>query len=255
MKKVLVSILIATLSCISPAIAGENGHGGHDAKPHWGYTGDGGPEHWGDLSREFSACKEGQSQSPINIVDAQDIPLPEISFSYQAVPFHLVNNGHTIMADYAPGSQITIDGKTYKLLQFHFHTPSENAVDDQLYPMEAHLVHADENGQLAVVGVMFRRGNANPFISSLVQFMPVLANSDVRVTTTSINAMDILPTTRDYYSWDGSLTTPPCTEGVKWMLLKEPVEVSQEQVDKLNAIMHGPNNRPLQPLYERTVFQ
>jgi len=255
MKKVLVGILITTLSCISPALASDNEHGGHEAKPHWGYQGAGGPEHWGDLSPEFSACSEGQSQSPIDVVDAQDISLPEISFSYQAVPFHLVNNGHTIMADYAPGSTITLDGKTYKLLQFHFHTPSENAVDNQTFPLEAHLVHVDDNGQLAVVGVMFRVGEANPFIESLWRYMPALANSDVRLTTGSINVTDMLPTTKEYYSWDGSLTTPPCAEGVKWMLLKEPMEVSRKQVAKLESLMHGANNRPIQPLYDRVVFQ
>ncbi len=257
MKKILVCmVMMAALVFGGTVWASEPAAGGgHGDKPHWGYVGEGGPAHWGDLNSEYAACKEGHSQSPIDITGALDIDQPPIQFSYQAVPLHLVNNGHTIKITYAPGSTITVNGQTYKLLQFHFHSQSENAVNGRLFPMEAHLVHADENGKLAVVGVMFEDGAANPFVEELWKYMPALANSTMNVSNESINVMNMLPVNKDYYSWEGSLTTPPCTEGVKWMLLKEPVTISEDQVKKLQMVMHGGNNRPVQPLYGRTINQ
>ncbi len=251
MKKMLIGLLIAALGCGGMAWASEEA--GHGEKPHWGYVGEGAPEHWGELSPEFAACKDGQSQSPIDVTGAEDVDLPMIEFSYQAVPVHMVNNGHTIQVNYAPGSKITVDGKSYNLLQFHFHTLSENAIDGKLFPLEAHLVHADEAGKLAVVGVMFDEGAANPLIEQLWMRMPALANSDITVAGQSINVFSMLPEDKDYYSWEGSLTTPPCTEGVKWMLLKQPMTVSADQVKKFSVVMHGHNNRPVQPLYSRTL--
>ncbi|BCR03247.1 carbonic anhydrase [Desulfuromonas versatilis] len=253
MKKLLIGALIAALSCGGMAWASESG--GHGGKPHWGYAGEGAPEHWGEMAPEFAACKDGQSQSPIDIsvAEAEDVDLPVIDFSYQATPVKMVNNGHTIQVNYAPGSKITVAGQTYDLKQFHFHTLSENAVDGKLFPLEAHLVHADESGKLAVVGVLFDEGAANSVIEQLWTHMPALPNSDILVSNETVNVMEMLPESKDYYSWSGSLTTPPCTEGVKWMLLQQPMTVSAEQVKKFSELMHGHNNRPVQLLYGRTL--
>jgi len=255
-KRFLLGILVAALGCGVTAWAGDmeqGGHGGHDAKPHWGYTGAAGPAHWGNLSPEFSACRDGRSQSPIDITGAMDIDQPRIKFAYKPVPVTMINNGHTVQINYPSTSTINVAGETFQLVQFHFHTPSENAVDGGLFPMEAHLVHKNASGKLAVVGVLFKEGDANPFLDKFWSYMPSKANSDVILSNLKINVADLLPANKDYYSWEGSLTTPPCTEGVQWMVLKEVVEVSPEQVRKLEEAVKGHNNRPVQPLYGRVI--
>ncbi len=247
--------ILTALLCATVSVSWAGATGGHgDAAPHWGYEGAGAPEHWGSLDPAFSTCSIGESQSPINVTGGQDVDQPAIAFSYKATPIHMVNNGHTIKVDYAPGSTITVSGKTYNLLQFHFHTQSENAIEGKLFPMEAHLVHSDADGHLAVVGVMFADGAANPFIEQLWLRMPVAANSTMDIAG-SLNVETMLPESRDYYSWSGSLTTPPCSEGVAWMLLKQPVTIAPGQAAKLKRVMGGENNRPLQPLNGRVIYK
>jgi carbonic anhydrase len=224
---------------------------------HWGYTGHEGPEHWGELSEEYAMCGMGKNQSPIDIEPEQalDVDLNEIGFKYNEVPLEVVNNGHTIQANYAPGSKITVDGHTYKLLQVHYHTPSENTIENKNYDMEAHLVHADDGGNLAVVAVMFEKGDENPFIAKIWKQMPEKAGVTNRDAGTNINVSEMLPDSKDYYWFNGSLTTPPCSEGVRWMVLKEPVTVSKEQVAKFHGVMHHDNNRPVQALNARKVLK
>ena len=149
MKKVFVLLLGALIISTGLVIAG--------GKAHWGYSGHEGPAHWGDLSAEYSICGSGKNQSPINLTGMIEADLPAINFNYKNSSLEVVNNGHTIQANYAGGSTIRIDGKTFKLIQFHFHTPSENNIEGKSFPMEAHLVHADNDGNLAVVSVMFTR--------------------------------------------------------------------------------------------------
>lgn len=249
MKKLLIPILAAAL-CFGGTAWASGGPG-----VHWGYSGETGPAHWGDLASEYAACRDGQKQSPVNLTGMVEADLPAITFAYGDVKLHIVNNGHTVKADYSDSSTIEVGGQTYKLLQFHFHTPSENTIEGRSFPMEGHLVHADANGNLAVVAVMFEEGKANPVIENIWQYMPATANASMDVSHLTINAAGILPADRDYYAFEGSLTTPPCSEGVRWMVLKDAVEVSAEQVKKFARTMGHDTNRPVQPLYGRTVYK
>jgi carbonic anhydrase len=240
----VVCILLATGSA----------HAGGGA--HWGYSGEGGPEHWGNLSEAYTMCGAGKNQSPIDIDSGQAIDVDQavIIFDYDQTPLELANNGHTIQISYASGSRITVEGHAYKLVQFHFHTPSENKIDGEFFDLEAHLVHADEKGNLAVVGIMFREGGENPVIEKLWEHMPGKTGATNR-TGEMIRVMEMLPDNRDYYGFTGSLTTPPCAEGVRWMVLKEPVSISKAQVEKFHGAMGHANNRPVQPLNARKVLK
>ncbi|OHB33677.1 MAG: hypothetical protein A2X84_03245 [Desulfuromonadaceae bacterium GWC2_58_13] len=244
-------MVLAALCLSTSAFASDAGHGG----VHWGYTGEGAPEHWGDLAPEFAACKDGQSQTPIDLTGMVDVDQPAINFSYGEVGVEVLNNGHSIQANYETGSSIEIDGKTYKLVQFHFHNPSENVIEGKYFPIEAHLVHKSDDGHLAVIAVMFVEGAANPVIETVWHYMPAKANSDTEAPNETLNVMDMLPESKAYYGFEGSLTTPPCTEGVKWMVLSTPMTVSPAQVLKFQHIMQVQNNRPLQPLNGRTITE
>jgi len=219
---------------------------------HWGYTGHGGPEHWASMSKEFELCGSGKEQSPINISDAKTANLPAIQFDYKPGSLEVLNNGHTIQVNHAAGSSITVGGEKYELLQFHFHTPSENTVDGKAFPKEMHLVHKSAKGQLAVVGVFTKTGAKNTVLEKVWEHMPHKAGDKKMVASVSINAADFLPADRSYYSFNGSLTTPPCSEGVKWMVLKTPVEASSEQIKQFTHVI-GANARPVQPRHARTL--
>lgn len=225
-------------------------------KAAWSYEGDAGPEHWALLGPEFSVCA-GKNQSPIDLVTVKMIEadLDNISFHYENAPLVAINNGHTIQVDYAPGSSIEIDGIEFGLKQFHFHSPSENEVDGQSYPLEGHLVHADADGHLAVVAVLFKEGAANEALANIWAHMPHEAGGAAHADGATVNAMDLLPEKKDYYRFNGSLTTPPCTEGVRWLVCKDPMTVSKEQVDAFRHVMHHANNRPVQPVNARPVLK
>lgn len=215
----------------------------------WGYKGEHGPEHWGDFATE---CASGVNQSPINIESATDASLSKLQFDYQGKVISLLNNGHTLQTSLEGNNTLTVDGKVFSLKQFHFHTPSENHVDGKEYPLEAHFVHADKAGHLAVVAVFFELGKANLDLAQLLATVPS-ANSDVAIKI-PFDADALLTNTNDYYRFNGSLTTPPCSEGVRWLVLKAPQTVSAEQVKLFNQAM-GNNNRPLQSLNARIVTQ
>jgi len=219
----------------------------------WGYKGDIGPDRWGDLSPEFKLCKTGKSQSPIDIRETKKSRLPEIDFHYADTRLNVVNNGHTIQVNYDPGSYIVYDGRKCELLQFHFHTPSEHLFNGQAYPMEVHLVHKCEDGGLLVIGVMMDEGAEHELIRKVWEVMPS-QEGEVTKEDVKVNAMDLLPAARGYYTYSGSLTTPPCTEGVKWIMMKEKIEVSKEQIEKFKSL-YDVNARPVQPLNERVVLE
>ncbi|WP_197722080.1 carbonic anhydrase [Sulfuriflexus mobilis] len=220
-------------------------------KPHWGYEGHEGPAHWGDLAAEYATCKTGKSQSPINISGARPAQLADIRFSYQPTTLDVVNNGHTIQVNYAAGSSIEVGGKQYQLLQFHFHSPSEHTVDGQPYDMVAHLVHQAGDGQLGVIGVLMKKGKANPVIDAIWASLPTQAGEH-KQSDTQLNVADLLPAKQSFYNYSGSLTTPPCSEGVNWMVMQAPVEVSAEQVAAFTNIF-SKSVRPVQPLHERLI--
>ncbi|PZU98308.1 MAG: carbonate dehydratase [Pseudanabaena sp.] len=218
---------------------------------NWSYGGTENPTQWGHLSKDFALCELGKAQSPINISEAANSSPANINFDYKPSPLEVVNNGHTIQVNYAEGSKVTIEGNEYALLQFHFHTPSEHYINGQASPMEMHLVHRDQSGHLAVVAVMLSEGMSNSLVSQVWEHLPAYGEVS-NVGNLLINAVDLLPSKRSYFSYDGSLTTPPCSEGVSWNIFTEPVKVSKEQIEKFAQIFRV-DARPLQPLNNRTT--
>jgi carbonic anhydrase len=222
--------------------------------PHWTYNkGPDDPEHWGKLDPAFASCANGRSQSPINITGAKAADLPALKFDYNAVPLSIIDNGHTVMVNYAFGSTLTVGGKVYKLTQFHFHHPSEEHINGEKFDMVAHLVHVGAEGHLAVVAVLFKTGAANPLVETLWKNIPpekiVTPPDDV-----SVNVKDLLPEDFGYYTFSGSLTTPPCTEGVTWYVLKTTSSLSPQQLVSF-AKLYPANNRPIQPTYQREILE
>ena len=241
------NVLLLTLALSGSVMATEHA-------VHWGYEGDVAPAKWAQLSPEFAVCGTGKNQSPIDIQGGIKAKLPKVPFSYQAGGNEIVNNGHTIQINYVQGSQITVDGDAFTLKQFHFHAPSENLIDGHSYPLEVHLVHLDAKSNITVVGMMFKEGKANPLLDKLWAQMPVKAG-DKQTLSKSVNVSDLLPKDRSYYRFSGSLTTPPCSEGVRWLMLKKPMTASKAQIEQFAKLMGHPNNRPVQPLGARFVVE
>lgn len=226
------------------------------AQKHWGYEGEEGPSNWAKLDPKFVMCGLGKNQSPIDITGFVEADLKPLKFTYSAgaQEIAIVNNGHTIQVNYAPGSSVTVDGREFELKQFHFHSPSENKIDGKQYPLEAHLVHADKDGNLAVVALMFEEGAPSAALTRLWEKMP--ANSgDKNPLPAGMSVVQLLPAQRDYYRYDGSLTTPPCSEGVRWLVLKRVATASKAQIDLFATTVGHPNNRPLNPVNARTVLK
>ncbi len=245
---VVVALLAFCNVCVPFAMAQE--HAAHE----WSYSGSEGPEHWGELSPEFAACKTGHRQSPVNIVSAQSADLPAIQFEYKPSPLHIINNGHTIQINYAPGSFIKIGDKRYELKQFHFHHPSEETIKGKRFPLELHLVHSDADGNLAVVSVLLEDGSANSLIETLWGLAPKTAGPEKDDDKLQINVADLLPSNRSYFAFAGSLTTPPCTEGVSWFVLKTPITISRKEGMKF-AEIYPLDERPTQSLNGRPVLE
>ena len=219
--------------------------------PEWGYKGKLGPDYWAKLSPRFKLAATGKRQSPIDLADMKKKKLPPIRFDYKPCKIRLVYNGHTIEEMEEKGSTIKIDGKAYELKQFHFHSPSEHTLHGKHFDMEMHLVHMNDAGEIAVIGVFMQEGEANAWFGPVWDYLPTKENKN-RNFELNINIDDALPENREYTSYSGSLTTPPCTEDVKWMLLKRPIELSKKQIDAFRKTIKG-NNRPVQPLNERVV--
>jgi carbonic anhydrase len=224
------------------------------AAPHWSYQGHGGPTHWSSLEPEFASCKIGHLQSPIDIRTKaiKSEALPAIEFAYKPGPAKIIDNGHTIQVSPAPGDSITIDGHRYELVQFHFHKPSEEAIDGKHRDMVAHLVHKDASGKLAVVAVLLQAGAPNPMVAALWNNLPAHKEAEVEIKGVQIDPADLLPQDRGYYTFDGSLTTPPCSEGVTWYVLRSPSQVSSGEIARFGRA-YPMNARPLQPLNGRVV--
>lgn len=244
-----VLLCMVYLLSLSVALGQENKD---DLAHSWTYSGEHGPQHWGDLSSGFSACAFGKAQSPIDIRNPRTAQLPPIEFSYHASPLKIINNGHAIQVNYAPGSTITVAGETYELKQFHFHHPSEERINAQSYPMVAHLVHQNKAGKLAVVAVLIEEGEGNQLISTLWDNLPPEERKELDLDRVQVDVTRLLPTNHRYYTYTGSLTTPPCSEGVTWYVLQTPTSVSKAQIDKF-ATIYPLNVRPTQPLNDRIV--
>jgi carbonic anhydrase len=221
---------------------------------HWGYSGEAGPEHWSKLDPEYTICGMGRNQSPIDLTEFVEADLGPLNLSYKPGAADIVNNGHSVQIGYAPGSSLTVDGHAFELKQFHFHAPSENHINGKSFPLEAHLVHEDEAGNLAVLAVLYREGSANPLISGLWGAVPA-GEGETASLPAGLNVTELLPEDRDYYRFNGSLTTPPCSEGVWWLVMKDQPTVSKGQIEQFSKTLGFANNRPIQPAYGRPVLQ
>ncbi|GAC1415727.1 MAG: hypothetical protein NVSMB6_18090 [Burkholderiaceae bacterium] len=218
---------------------------------HWSYGGEGGPVRWGEMNPEWAKCATGNRQSPIDIRSGIKVDLEAIGFDYKPSAFSIIDNGHTIQVNLGAGNNITVAGRTYELAQFHFHRPSEERINGRAFDMVAHLVHRDASGKLAVVAVLIDRGAARGLVQTIWNNLPLEKNETVAPAGT-IDMNTILPAQREYFTYMGSLTTPPCTEGVLWIVMKQPVSVSQEQLDIFGRL-YQMNARPIQGTSDRLI--
>lgn len=244
MKRTMLGISVAAAMTIGGAAMAAGG-------TQWSYEGATGPESWGKLSQEFETCSKGKEQSPIDIAGAKPTSLENIKVNYKPSPLKIKNNGHTIQVDYAPGSSIDVGGTKFNLVQFHFHTPSEESIDGKRSPMVTHFVHKTDDGKLGVIGLLMNEGAESGPMKAVFDNMPKEAGEKT-VEGVTINAADMLPKDLAYYNFAGSLTTPPCSEGVNWMVLAKPAEVSAAQVKAFKSIF-SMNARPIQPVNGRVV--
>lgn len=240
------SFICAMLACMGSSMA--------FADVHWGYAPKDGPNQWASLDQKYQACA-GYNQSPINISQTVSAQLPALEFNYNSHATSMIHNGHTVQIDFADGAFLNLDGQRFALKQFHLHTPSENVIRGQSYPMELHLVHASDQGELAVVAMMFEQGAENSKLQQLWQLMPRVAGEKVNLNN-NLQASQLLPTQQSYYRFNGSLTTPPCTEGVRWIIFKDVHQASAAQIQAFAERMGGhSNNRPIQATNARLVLE
>jgi carbonic anhydrase len=229
--------------------------------PHWSYEGADDPSHWAELSPEFASCGTGHQQSPIDLVTSEPTPVGA-GGGFEAarfdragsstVPVDIVNNGHTIQVDTVGSSVLVIGNDRYLLQQFHFHTPSEHTIDGRSYPLEAHFVHKTAGGKLAVIGLLFEQGAENPALAPYWSHLPNSAGPAVDLGRGGVDIRKVLPARYDAYRYAGSLTTPPCSEGVNWLVLKDHATASAAQIEAFRALMRH-DNRPIQPRNGRAI--
>jgi len=221
---------------------------------HWSYHGEHGPSHWGDLKEDYAMCKKGTQQSPINLKFRNPASDRTLKFDYRSGPLRVIDNGHTVQVNVDPGNSVVINGEKYELLQFHFHETSEHTISGKHYPMELHFVHKNEKGKLAVVGVMLNEnkdGYPHPEIANIWKNIPRTQNKEEKIPSVEINPLRLIPQRLTHYHYQGSLTTPPCSEGVNWNVLNTPIEVSTTQLSQFRKY-YTHTNRPVQPWYNRS---
>ncbi|WP_158934215.1 carbonic anhydrase [Burkholderia sp. S171] len=233
------------------ASAETTGHG-------WAYEGEHGPAHWGAMGEAFHACESGRAESPIDIEKAKKAPadMPRLKVNYQPLPIDIINTGHAVQFNATPGTDsITLGNQAYQLVQFHFHSPGEERFAGKDSVMDAHLVHRSEDGKLLVLAVQFQLGNQpNPVIQAMLDRIPEEKGAEFKVNAVMVNPIDLLPKQMSYYTYNGSLTTPPCSEGVTWIEFKERVSITQQQLDAMRRFYHG-NQRPVQALNGREIWE
>jgi carbonic anhydrase len=235
-KKYLLLVSLINFSCFAAA-------------PHWDYSE---AAKWGDIAEDYRTCKLGKNQSPIDIKTSavEKSNLAKIKTSYAAGSAEVVNNGHTIQVNLKDAGSATVPSGKYDLLQFHFHTPSEEKINGSNFPLVAHLVHKNEAGNLAVIAILFKLGKENVALKEIFSNMP--EKEGTKVLPSSLDVTKLLPSNLSYYAFVGSLTTPPCSENVAWQVIKAPVEISKSQMDAFKKIF-AMNARPTQPLNGRKV--
>lgn len=254
MKKTMITIAsIFLLNAASTAL-----HAGNETQKNWSYEGATDPQHWAELSPDNIACGKGKNQSPINIDTnaTTDIKQEPIKLNYSMlVADRIKNTGHSIQVDMRSGGSVTLDGEEFELKQLHFHTPSENTVNGKHFPMETHFVHQNDKGDLAVLAMMFIPGKEDATLSNLWKKMPANVGDSTRLTASDLKSIETDSRFSNYYRYNGSLTTPPCTEGVRWVVMKTPMTVSQGQVQALQQALKHSNNRPVQKLNARFIME
>jgi carbonic anhydrase len=218
---------------------------------HWSYEGESGPANWSKINVDWAKCGTGTRQSPIDLRDGMKVELEQIVFDYKPTSFSVVDNGHTVQVTLAGGNYITIQNRTYELLQFHFHRPSEERINGKGFEMVIHLVHRDAENKLAVVAVLLERGRAQSVIQTVWNNLPLEKNDTVNPSVL-LDPSELLPAKRDYFTYMGSLTTPPCSEGVLWLVMKEPVQASPAQM-ALFSRLYPLNARPIQASSGRVI--
>jgi carbonic anhydrase len=224
-------------------------------KTHWTYEGPTGAEHWGDLDPGYAACKVGKEQSPIDIRNAEKAELPSLLFAYRSGPLRIVNNGYTaVRVNYAPGNGnvLIVGNKRYELTQFHFHHPSEESVHGKRYDMVIHLMHESSDSKVVGVAVLLKAGRANATVQRLWEHMQKTPGKEELIAGVEVDPAGLLPRDTSYYTYMGSLTAPPCTEGVTWLVLRNPLDISADEIGAF-AALYPHDIRPLQPLNGRVV--
>ncbi len=245
-KNTVISIFVIVV--IALMLSGDK----KEVGAHWSYDEELGPKEWASLDEKYEMCAEGLHQSPINIINSIEAQLTSLSLEEKSKAKTFVNNGHTVQVNFSGFNTLNLDNTKYYLKQIHFHTPSENQIDGKSYPMEAHLVHANNAGELTVLAVMFEEGSDNSVLNKLLRNLPE-NEGDKETLKSDIQAYEILPESLDYFRFSGSLTTPPCSEGVKWLVLKNPVQISKSQLKDFTEVMPK-NNRPLQEINARSIL-
>lgn len=254
MKHVIMKLLPAlAIPCAIVTL-----HASETDKTAWSYSGQTGPAHWAELSADNKLCSAGKNQSPIDIDPSAtiDTALEPVALDYtMMVADRITNNGHTIQVDMRSGGLMKLDGEEFKLKQFHFHTPSENTVKGKNFPLEAHFVHQNEAGELAVAAMLFIPGPPDRTLEVLWENIPEKTGQSVRLSSGALKTIESEIKVENYYRYNGSLTTPPCTEGVRWIVLQQPMTVSQQQLKKLQEVLGHSNNRPVQALNARFIVE
>jgi carbonic anhydrase len=237
-----------------PTVSRDNLGMARGEETRWGYDGEFGPQAWSRLRPEYGQCATGTRQSPIHIQDGNTLqgPAEPLQFHYQPSSAMVVNTGRTIQVDVVGDNTLTVRGSTYKLTNIQFHHPSEERINDRAYTMAAHLIHRNIDGQIAIVAVLMDPGQPNTLINKVWTYMPLDVGDRVRMPAGLLDLNEVLPQDQRYYQFIGSLTAPPCSENVLWMVLKQPIQISPEQL-RLFAQLYPRNARPVQPLNGRVV--
>lgn len=225
-----------------------------DDSANWSYEGNGGPQHWGGLSATYEACKSGLMQSPVELDQANAVGDLEVSVDYDASPLTVLNAGKTIQANFARGSYMTSGGKVFNLIQVHFHTPSEHTFSGKTYPLAAHFVHATDGGELGVLGIVYEEGESDSELQKIIDAAPPTKSDTRTIDGMELDPAAMLPDELEVFRYMGSLTTPPCSEGVNWHVAEDTVEASADQIRAMTALM-GMNARPVLPLNGRLLVE
>ncbi|MBT8363336.1 MAG: carbonic anhydrase family protein [Deltaproteobacteria bacterium] len=258
----IVLLIFCSIHLSEKATAAQKAAQHNDSQVHWGYEPGKGPSKWGKLHRDWALCAEGKQQSPIDLTGARqkkmdgmklEFPTANLKIVHQTHVLEALDNGHTIQINYDGGETLEIGSRRFALRQYHFHSPSEHTVNGRHYPMEMHMVHTSQDKKLAVIGVFIEQGRHNEAFDRIWSNLPMQTGQEVHHENVQVDIDHILPQNKATYRYRGSLTTPPCSEGVGWFVYVEPIELSRDQIEAFRKIFHG-NNRPIQPLNDRSLW-